>query len=261
MKPIAILGCGPAGLLAAHACALRELDFRIYSKAGKSPLGGAQYLHSSIPAITDAIPEAKITYRVAGDSETYRKKVYGEEQSQAVPFVSMEKIEDGLTEQAWSLTGAYDRLWELYARGVYSAEVSPGSIEEMSRDHSLIVSSIPLDSICQARRGLIPEYHHFISQAIAIARDYVTLPENTIAYDGTTERSWYRSSNLFGVSGTEWSMAGELPPISGLIKDRKPLHTSCNCFPDVLRVGRRGTWKKGVLTHNAFEDMMMKEVG
>ena len=33
---------------------------------------------------------------------------------------------------------------------------------------------------------------------------------------------------------------------------RKPIATNCDCFPNVIRAGRFGTWKKGVLTHDAM---------
>jgi len=34
----------------------------------------------------------------------------------------------------------------------------------------------------------------------------------------------------------------------------KPIRTSCRCFPDVHRMGRYGKWKKGVLSHEAWEE-------
>jgi len=52
---IAVLGCGPAGLMSAHAAMVAtesEADLAIFSTKRKSPLYGAQYLHQPIPFVS-----------------------------------------------------------------------------------------------------------------------------------------------------------------------------------------------------------------
>lgn len=250
-KPIAILGCGPAGLMAAHAVAMSGQDLVILSKPEKSRLGGAQFLHAPIPGITEQQPDRMIMYRKRGDETTYRDKVYGDEY---VPFTSFAGVSDGETQAAWNLGEAYDRLWEQYGGHVNEQNVSPHWLTEHIDDFALVFSTVPLPMICKVRAGLEAGFHSFRVQEIALTTEpYVNdIEPDTIVYDGTKDRSWYRASLLFGVHGTEWSCGP--PPVPGIIRDRKPIGTTCTCFLDqsVIRLGRRGTWMKGVLTHDAF---------
>lgn len=250
---VAILGCGPAGLMAAHAVALRGRPIAIFSKPEKSKLGGAQYLHRPIPYITSEEPDTHIRYVMRGDAQTYRKKVYGDDPT--VPFVSFNVFKDRQSDPAWSLIKAYDALWESFGHMVNAVDITPQFVQELHREYEMVLSTVPLPHICLARAGLINEVHHFGVQEIRVCtEDYADdVEQDTIVYDGTPERSWYRSSKILGVPGTEWSTFGvpaKLPVPT--ITDRKPIRTTCTCHPDVLRLGRRGTWTKGVLTHDAF---------
>ncbi|HEY7420289.1 MAG TPA: hypothetical protein VH593_34240, partial [Ktedonobacteraceae bacterium] len=71
-----VLGCGPAGLLAAHACSLNGADVRIFSLKRPSYISGAQYLHQAIPGLSGA-PDGDIMITKVGTREGYAKKVYG----------------------------------------------------------------------------------------------------------------------------------------------------------------------------------------
>lgn len=253
MKYIAVLGTGPAGLMAAQAVSLVvNAPLVIFSGTDQpSRLGGAQFLHAAIPMINDPAPDTMITYRVRGTEEEYRRKVYGREE---VPFTSFQNVKDGDTQEAWNLQATYERLWDKFRsnveRNVTKIDASWFD-NEWIKDFSHIFSSIPLPSICQALAGASPETHHFKSQQIHVCVErFGECPPDTIIYDGTTEARYYRKSQIFGVPGTEW--AHNPPPIKGLIKDSKPVSTTCTCHPNVTRVGRRGTWTKGVLTHDAF---------
>lgn len=254
MKPVAVLGCGPAGLLAAHAIALRGKPVAIFSKPQKSRLGGAQFLHMAIPGLTDNEPEAIIKYKVEGDAATYRKKVYGSDNT--VPFVSFTEVKDGQEQEAWSLLGAYDRLWDIFGESVNDVDINPQWLQSsLDRgDFSNIISTVPLVHLCKARAGLINEIHRFSVQTISVLTEpYHAIDDMTIWYDGTEDHSWYRSSNLFGHHGTEWSNLGRKPDMDGLVTDSKPIATTCDCWrQDVMMLGRRGSWAKGQLTHHAF---------
>lgn len=255
MKSVAVLGCGPAGLLAAHAIGLSGRPVAVFSRPHKSVLGGAQFLHEPIPGLNDeSEPDAVITYRVDGDAETYYRKVYGEEY---VPFVSFSGVADGEQQNAWNLSATYDRLWGIFDGRINEAGITPQWLEQLSADSNfdLILSTVPLVHICRARAGLTQENHQFKVQNITIATEEYAhgLEPNTIRYDGTNMRSWYRTSLLFGHYGTEWSADVTQPPVP-TIRDHKPIRTTCDCWPNVVRLGRRGTWTKGVLTHHAFTE-------
>src|SRR3546814_7896241 len=62
---VLILGCGPAGLIAAHAAKRMDADFIVMSKARKSFMNGAQYLHAPIPGVSLAEPFL-INYQISG---------------------------------------------------------------------------------------------------------------------------------------------------------------------------------------------------
>lgn len=252
MRVVAVLGAGPAGLMAAQAVSLQEnVALAIFSETVEpSRLGGAQFLHRPIPIVNDGDkPDALVTYRVLGDEETYRRKVYGEE---PVPFTSFTNVKDGEQQPAWNLIETYEKLWEKFAPHITPMRIDPLWFENAwVSDFDKVFCSVPLPAICRARAGLVPEFHHFTAQQIHVATEpFVTGPDNTITYDGTPDTRYYRHSRIFGVPGCEW--ASNPPPVPGIVKDTKPIATSCNCHPDVIRVGRRGEWKKGVLTHDAF---------
>jgi len=248
MLQVAIIGCGPAGLLTAWAALESRAAVTIFSEHDKmSVLGGAQYLHMAIPGITQQEPEATIQYIYRGDADTYRHKVYGQTR---VPFVSFGvKRED---QDAWSLRDAYERLWLTFsATHLNEVRAGPDWLDDIKSDFHHVFSTVPLKFICRS-----PWLHQFHTQDIYISTDpdvHDYVPDNTIIWDGTWLRSWYRTSNLFGVHGTEWSGRTK-PPYPELITDRKPISTSCNCWDDtnVVLVGRRGEWRKGVLTHHAY---------
>src|SRR5215470_19138644 len=98
---VAVLGCGPAGLMAAYACTVEGLTPHIYSKPNKSIIIGAQYLHLPIPNITLPEPEVEIKYVKVGTPEGYARKVYGNE---AAP-TSWDRFSEGL-HKGWGLREA-----------------------------------------------------------------------------------------------------------------------------------------------------------
>jgi len=247
-KPVAILGCGPAGLLAAHAVALAGQPIVIVSVPQKSRIGGAQFLHESIPELTPSRPDAVITYRVRGDAATYERKVYGPNRP---GFVSFSNVYDGKVQEAWNLVGIYDRLWDAFGESITPQEVSPDWLDQTQGDFSLVVSTVPLPSICRSN-------HRFDSVEVTLLDQCIeAVPDGTVLYDGTDDRSWYRSANLFGAKSTEWGEGVGSIPFPGAFRATKPLRTTCDCHPDVVRVGRYGTWTKGQLVNDAFKQTVL----
>jgi hypothetical protein len=255
MTNVAVLGCGPAGLMAAHAARLHGCQFNIYSRKNKSQLGGAQFLHKKIPGLTGLLPESTIRYVVYGDANTYRQKVYRD--NEFVEFVSFEHVKDRMEVTAWNLRMAYDILWDRYEEKIEPANITPKWIMEMllSDTYDLVVSTIPARFICMSHAGLIRDIHHFSSQTIKIFPEAITeVGENTIYYDGTKDHSWYRCSNLWGIGQTEFP-SHVAPLVSPLIEVSKPVWTDCDCFladSSFYKMGRYGSWKKGALTHDAY---------
>lgn len=251
---VAVLGSGPAGLIAAHTATLKGAAVMIFSAPGASgkpepsKLGGAQFLHQPIPMINQDEPDAVITYRTEGEPEGYHMKVYGGDP--AVPFVSMSNVEDGATQHAWNLQRTYQKLWDLHAEYILPETVTAGWLQGMLDRHTfnMVISSVPAPVLCDNEHTFRMTRSHIANECILDS-----LPNNTIMYSGDKDRSWHRCSRLFGVGGTEWpeTFRQQHLPIDTMTV-RKPLKTNCNCFPDVVRVGRFGTWQKGILVNDSM---------
>lgn len=252
---VAILGCGPAGLIAAHAIETEVpmADIRIFSKRRKSELFGAQYLHEPIPNINTREP-VLISYRIEGSSEGYRSKVYGDK------WVSSVSPEDLAGDHyAWDLRETYNLLWEAHWDRIEDTDLSltkPEDLQAMESAFDLVISSVPADVLCRN------EEHAFRSEQIWAAGDApergvfapFSLPKNNLVVcNGNSEPAWYRASKVFGHNTVEWP-ANRKPPIDNVAEVRKPLSTTCDCFPHIKRVGRYGRWEKGVLSHTAYKE-------
>lgn len=267
MKGIAILGTGPAGMMAAHACSLSGRPFSLFSMPGKdgkihaSRIGGAQFIHKPVPLLVDENnPDFVVRYELRGSEEGYKRKVYGEA---PVPFVSYSNVNDGEEQPAWNLRVIYNAMWESIAGNGESvnAEKITGSMLQDWLEHDMwdfVISTVPLHSLCLGFEGLIQSGHTFASQDVFLLNgDHANVPDNTIVYNGAEEPSWYRASNLQGTQSAEWSSRKTLPPWakSDIITVSKPLGHNCTCWshePRVVLAGRFGKWKKGILVHDGF---------
>lgn len=256
---IAILGTGPAGLLVAHAARQFGVDFRLFSSGGRSDLFGAQYLHQTIPGIPD-LPMTRVEHKFVGHIDDYRRKVYGTEWD---GVVSPEQYSG--TTYAFDIRAAYEWLWFEYGRSATHLLVKGGNVETVfgdvipleswSREFPLVISTIPRPSLC------VNPDHTFKSAKIFCVGDApeagikvpVPSPDDTIICSGDPTNSWYRTSRIFGYSTVEWSATGKKrPPISGVAEVSKPTSTDCTCQDHILKLGRYGEWKKGVLVHHVY---------
>jgi hypothetical protein len=248
---IAILGCGPSGLVAAYAVERTGAVVHIFSKPRKSEMFGAQYLHRGIPGIPSGNPMA-ISYQLQGSIEDYRAKVYGPSYHGSVSPVELET-----SHLAWDIRHTYDQLWAIYGPAVKPAEITPSWLTFNIRDYDAVLSTIPLPAIC------VNSGHRFEAQEILAIGDaperdqYVgsNIADGTVICNGRQHPSWYRASKIFGYSTLEWSLAtaGAGAP-SDASRVKKPLSTDCDCWPLVTRVGRYGKWKKGELVHHVYRE-------
>jgi len=252
-KRVAILGCGPAGMFAAHAFAEAGWDVTIYSKKRQSHMYGAQYLHSPIPGLPEFRTE--VDYQLRGTLEGYREKVYGPRSTVQVSPATL--IGRRL---AWDIRAAYDTAY-----GMYESQIRDVSIDQKflqgefgnpaARNYwKAVVSTIPAPSLCA-----MPQEHIFLSQRVWAAGDApdqgrlspVTVPSSTVVCNGEPDIAWYRCSNVFGHNTCEWPLDRK-PPVSGLAQVLKPISAICGCWPRIARLGRYGQWKKGVLADEAY---------
>jgi hypothetical protein len=254
---VLVLGCGPAGLMAAHgaagACMREGVDYKIHvaSKKRKSALYGCQYLHRPIPGVTPDTGE-HISYQLRGHADDYREKVYGSK------FLGPVSPEDLAGEHmGWDIRTTYDRLWDMWEDRVFDMEITPNSLVRVlgEADWDLVINSIPLVDLCH-------QGHHFGATEIWAAGDAPEIgisiqsmyrcPDNMVICNGDDSPVWYRMSRVFGRTTVEWPGDVANVPVTSAARVRKPTKNDCNCWPEIRNVGRYGTWTKGVLSHEAY---------
>jgi hypothetical protein len=260
---IAILGCGPSGLVAAHAAMNRPgpSQVHVFSEKIPSAIYGAQYLHQPIPGITNTIPGHSepeiIRYRMRGAPESYLRKVYGDAWDGTVS--------DDLKDQAhvaWDLRSTYEDLWIRYSSLVRSyifPKNDPAglvrTVQAILDRYDLVINTIPRPALCLGS-------HKFVSTQIWAlgempGRNFpIECEDNIIEYNGDSTPAWYRASRMFGHSTVEWPGHVAKPPLQGVARVHKPLRHNCNCWDgEITHLGRMGRWQNGTLLHHVYADM------
>ncbi len=249
--------------MAAHAARICGHSVTIYSFKQKSPMEGAQYMHVEIPGID--LPEpATINYVLLGSSDGYREKVYGA----GDPDIVVSPDQYSGSHKCWDLRSTYDALWQRWYSRIEHLMITPQRLARIAHVHDFVISTIDAQQIC------LDERHVFEYQPVWIDNTWSgPLPaeapslwkgsDNLVICSGQESDGWYRTSHIYGHTNTEWSSRNVVPAgrlnnldLSHVWRVRKPLRTDCNCWPMVVRAGRYGLWKKGVLTHHAYEMAM-----
>ena len=240
---VAVIGAGPAGLLAAHGLMTHGCEVAIYAPEVRSEFRGAQVLHRHIPGLTGVFADGMIHIARWGSESIYRVKVYG-----AVELdggTSWDEYGDMLP--VWNLTDYYQQLVGKYGHHIIDRKVMPAHIPMIEREFDAIINTAPASVFCE-----YPGLHVFPSAFVRITEGAADgVQHNQIIYNGTRSNRWYRSSRLFGYGSTEWpSRSHDEGQVIG-----KPLWTDCDCHcgPKYYRAGRYGRWQKGVLSHDGYE--------
>jgi len=199
---VAVLGCGPAGLLAVHAAKLAGYHVDCYSKDEKSVMRGAQYLHAPIPHLTNPAKRKTITFVKVGTRKGYAEKVYGKPDAPC----SWDLFKEG-PKSAWPIVAMYDMLWALYSHKIAHAAFGhrDSPLADIVSDYDVVFSTIPARVLC-----VDPEHHFFNSQHVVFTGGYAAKEplasfENVVVYNGDLSKRWYRTSRIFGVEQTEYA--------------------------------------------------------
>ena len=271
---VAILGCGPTGLFAAHACAEAKIRFDIFSKKRKSELFGSQYLHEPVPGIMDYTEGEQVRYVNIGTPEQYRRKTHGKYWDGIIA------PEDFETEHiAWNIREAYDRLWRAYADQIHDYEISTrfdaeGKIDFDRKhpywrvaydldinDYDLVVSTVPRNIWATERE----EYIYSTGWALGDAPEKgifvpIQATDMTIECNGDPGVPYNRLSKVFGYTTMEWPAHSPKPDGASMLikplKYKKPI-LDVNPADDErwLHVGRYGQWQKGIVTTDAYKSV------
>jgi len=241
---VVVIGCGPAGLAAAHAAAGLEADVRIIAPKKQSPQRGPVMLHRPIPGINTTQPNGYVRQLVIGGSVLdYRLKLYGDVNI----AINGDVLEPGF--HTWSLQDAYNKMWKMYSDLIEDRELLPIDVEPLTAEADLVVNTAPLPSLCLSRWT-----HDFKAVPIALFfhTSYPRQPANTVIYNARPDIPWVRSSEIFGHEVTEYKP--DEAPRTPDVTIRKPLSTTCNCHPRVLRTGRFGKWHNETWIDHAYYD-------
>jgi hypothetical protein len=250
MKVI-VVGCGPAGLAAAHAAVGLGAEVVIYGPGAKSPQEGPLLMQRPIPGVNTNHPDGTIHQIVIGGSILdYRYKLYGD--------INIGINGDILQPHyhAWRHRETYDALWDFYEELIQLRVVNPDDLRAMHRSADLVVSTADASRMCTNHNEVrgsasAPHRFRFKEEAVTPNISYPDQPDNTIIFNGGSEYHWVRSSRVFGVPVTEWTV-DHAPPGARVI--RKPIGTDCNCYPHVLRTGRFGAYKNETWVDTAYWD-------
>ncbi|HWI67385.1 MAG TPA: hypothetical protein VNS88_03260 [Nitrospiraceae bacterium] len=250
---VAIIGCGPAGLAAAHAAYGLGAEVTIFSPGIKSPQRGPLVLQRPIPGVTNDHPDSYIRQIVIGGSILdYRYKLYGDINIS----INGNILKAGY--HCWNHIETYDTLWLMYMGehnngrvGRVDGMVRPTLLMSMivHRDYDLIINTAPLIDIC----GYPSHEFRFHPVQITMGHSYPDQPEDTTIFNAGDEFPWVRSAWLLGNRCTEW-IAGTAPEELDPITIRKPLGHNCNCYPTVLGTGRFGAWRNETWVDTAYWD-------
>ena len=251
---VAVIGCGPAGLAAAHAAIGLGAEVTIIApiSEGQTPQRGPLVLQRPIPGITTDHPDGYIRQIViGGDILKYRYKLYGD--------ININIQGDMLREgyHAWSHTRTYDELWRRYIERHqinvrHEDRYIPGyELATLHQQYDLVVSTAPLNKLCM---NYVAHQFRFAQVAITAGPSYPDQPPDCTIFNAGDEYKWVRSALLFGAGSTEW-LPGEAPAQAGQVRIiRKPISTACECFPHILRTGRFGAWRNETWVDTAYYD-------
>lgn len=243
MTEVAVLGCGPAGLLAALAVEQAGHTPVIYSRKIKSKMPGAQFLHVPIPEITAAEPDGTVNFLKVGPKHGYALKVYGDRSAPT----SWDEFPRG-EQPIWSMGEAYSRLWDRFEDRIWDfGHIDTVMATTFAEDFPLVFSTIPAPAMCERE-----EHHAFNSVPVYITSARTERRNNVIEYNGGFAQ-YYRRSVLFGSESMEYGAAVRLADVRLRCEvGWKPTTNDCDCHPEIHRLGRFGKWEKGVLVHHAY---------
>jgi hypothetical protein len=239
---IAVIGCGPAGLAAAHAAVGLGTDVTVYAPKKKTPQRGPILMQRALPGINTTQPDGYIRQIVIGGSVLdYRKKLYGD----VNVAINGDILAHGYP--AWQVPETYDALWNLYHDLIVDITVNNRDLDDFTDMFDLVINTAPAPFFCTQR-------HDFIFKEIDIVQrtSYPGQPPNTIIFNAYADLSWVRSSRVFGAEITEYDL-GDGPRDAMIIK--KPLRHNCNCHPLVFRTGRFGNWHNETWIDSAYFDV------
>jgi len=248
---VAVLGSGMTGLLAAKACddiGVRMLE--IFDFQRQNPRAGLHYLHDNCGM---KLREGYVFNYVMGlepgidPYRAYSEKVYG---NQAPENNSLKNLP--CFSRVYSMFEAYGRLttffrWSMIT-GLSLDDIDYDEIADICRSYDLVISAIPASKVFP--EGAFPSEKVGIEKGLPLNLVSRELPDNFVVYNIDKNEDWYRASKVFGMAYTEVIGEGDFQVtkvLDGVYE---------NPYPNLLPVGRNGAWKKGLLAHEVYYQVL-----
>jgi len=256
---VAVLGCGPAGLLAAETVQDMGHTVRIFSRKLKSPIAGAQFMHEPVSRYCTDTPDLQITVIKSGTPEGYAENVY----NNSAAKTSWERFEEG-TEYGWDMKRVYDKMWEYWDPFIVETELDHHTIRSLLERYNKVISTLPLRWLCYDSKHQFKQQTVHIKHGPSVGIIPGVNDHDIMYYNGHIPedggKAWYRYSQLSRYSAWEYSEHNFMPKQLSMDPDSftsigisKPISTDCDCYDGLIRVGRYGEWDKEKLTHHVPE--------
>lgn len=219
---------------------IKHFNIDVYGPGIMSKLRGPVLLQRPIPGITLTHPDGFIEQIVIGGNILdYRRKLYHDVNIS----INGDVLEKGY--HAWRMEDTYAALWENYSDRIRQEHVSPESLEGLAQEYGLVINTAPAREFCT------DSSHIFVGKTVLLTWDTQIEDQrlNTIYFNADESVPWVRSSNVFGNVVTEWPE--EVAPL-GAHPIYKPISTTCDCHPNVLRTGRFGSWRNETWVDTAY---------
>lgn len=251
MSKVAILGAGPTGLMAAWAVLRNGHEPVIYSRDIQPPsVNEDMFLYRSLPGVPDGAPFRLEIFQF-GNRDGYARKVYGGTDVET----SWEQLGPNPSVIAWWLKPTYEMLWEYFRGDLIPLDANYHAAKLLTHEHPLVISTLPAPAICGNPRHLFVDIQTWLARYKDPDWDQWRSP-NQMIYNGDEESQWFRFTSLNGWRTWEYAVvppASEVSDDTPIFPGKKFLSNTCDCLPNVFRVGRYAQWRRGVLNHHAFE--------
>jgi hypothetical protein len=230
----------------------------IFSKKVQSKIYGAQFLHQAIPGLTSREPDGEVHIFKLGEEANYARRVYGDSRTPT----SWRKL-DQSPYPAWELRYAYDRAWDKFEPLIVDQKLDASEVRDLTAFFPVVISTVPLWALCLGGHtfssvDILVTKRTFGNDVNATINRGRKMPENYVIYNGDLAyQGWYRTSSIFGYESTE--VVAQTDPKHEIFNGEREAGykiegTDCDCHPNLIKTGRMGTWKRGVLTHHAYLD-------
>ena len=137
-------------------------------------------------------------------------------------------------------------------------------VQGLLADYSVVLNTAPLWKLCQDITHNFESVYTLVNtRQTKLSGHYVPASTHLNGRDESSDQ-WFRWSWCRGEETIEYTAIAKNPmPIEVFSRGTKPVSTDCTCWqgmgisdgkPKQLhRIGRFGTWTRGVMNHHAFE--------